>query len=354
MRLNSNSMLRLKKQLSLTHLRQNYSQRNTQQQQTRNLLEIEERYSSEGLTPHLAKLCSQFVPKAKPDSSSHKLEELTEMIRDSERLFVLTGAGLSTESGIPDYRSEGVGLYARSTNRPVKYQEFVKSPQTRRRYWARNYVGWPSFSSFLPNIGHKILADWERLDKIFWLVTQNVDGLHFKAGSKNITELHGSSHRVMCITKDCSFKSSRDELQNLIELQNPDWSAISQEIAPDGDVQLSQEQVDGFQMPVCPSCGNDTLKPEVVFFGDNVNRKIVDFVFEKVEESDGVLVVGSSLEVYSGYRFVSRAADKKKPISIINIGAGRGDKHADLIVRDKCGSVLQQISSRLFPKHYKT
>lgn len=188
---------------------------------------------------------SRFVPEADPTSESD-MYNLTNFVRQNRKILVLTGAGISTESGIPDYRSEGVGLYARSNNRPVQYSDFVRSASIRQRYWARNFVGWPQFSSFLPNICHKILRQWEISGKLHWLVTQNVDALHFKAGSEHLTELHGSAHRVMCL--NCDNRMPRTELQDLIHKHNPSWRAESVEMAPDGDVRLNTEQVQGFKV----------------------------------------------------------------------------------------------------------
>lgn len=186
-----------------------------------------------------------FVPPHSP-ANEDDIDEFKEFIHNSKRLLVITGAGISTESGIPDYRSEGVGLYARSSNRPVQYQDFVKKADIRQRYWARNFVGWPMFSSVLPNKTHQILSDWESEDSLHWLVTQNVDALHYKAGSKNLTELHGSAHRVECL--DCKQMISRPELQDMIKGDNPMWYSQSVDMAPDGDVQLSQEQINGFNV----------------------------------------------------------------------------------------------------------
>lgn len=280
-----------------------------------------------------------FVPKCQP-ARTEDIKRLQEFVNHSRRLFVMTGAGISTESGIPDYRSEGVGLYARSTNRPVQYQDFVKYPDIRQRYWARNYVGWPKFGFFLPNKSHVALAEWEKRGKVHWLVTQNVDALHYKAGSKKVTELHGSAHRVMCLK--CDHKMTRPEMQVLLDSYNTNWSAQSDEIAPDADVQLSQEQINGFKVPPCPNCGGP-LKPEITFFGDNVMKPIVEFVHEKLKESDCLLMIGTSLQVYSGYRFAVAAKDQGKPIAILNIGHTRADKLARLQVHAKCGDVLPKI-----------
>lgn len=285
-----------------------------------------------------------FVPRCDgpTDEQSAKLQDF---IHKSHRLFVLTGAGISTESGIPDYRSEGVGLYATSKNRPVQYADFLKSAEIRQRYWARNYVGWPRFSSFEPNDSHKILSKWEQKGKVHWLVTQNVDALHYKAGSTRLTELHGSAHRVICLS--CNHRLTRNEMQDLIRRLNPSWHAHSVQMAPDGDVSLSQEQVTGFKVPECYSCGG-ILKPEIVFFGDNVPRPTVELVNRKLEESDAMLVAGSSMEVYSGYRIACSAEKIGIPIAILNIGKTRADSLAQLKISARCGEVLTKIDRTMF------
>ncbi|OPJ74735.1 NAD-dependent protein lipoamidase sirtuin-4, mitochondrial isoform A [Patagioenas fasciata monilis] len=225
-----------------------------------------------------------------------EVEQLQHFVSNSKRLFVMTGAGISTESGIPDYRSEGVGLYARTDRRPVQHAEFVRSASARQRYWARNFVGWPQFSSHQPNTAHLVLRDWEKLGKLHWLVTQNVDALHTKAGSQRLTELHGCTHRVFCLA--CGDQILRSELQKYFEALNPTWKAEALEVAPDGDVFLTDEQVRSFKVPACRKCGG-ILKPDVTFFGDTVNREIVDFVHQRLAESDSMLVAGSSMQVYS-------------------------------------------------------
>lgn len=280
-----------------------------------------------------------FVP-ASSFIDGHLLQQLQAFVAHSKRLFVITGAGLSTESGIPDYRSEGVGLYARTDRRPMQHTEFVRSSKARQRYWARNYVGWPHFSSHKPNPAHLALRQWEEMGKIHWLVTQNVDALHSKAGHKKLTELHGCLHRVMCL--GCGTVSTREELQMRFAAMNPDWGAQAGGVAPDGDVFLEDEQVLHFRVPSCNDCGG-TLKPAVTFFGDSVNRGTVDLVHKRLSESDAVLVAGSSLQVYSGYRFLLAASDSKIPVAIVNIGPTRADHLAKLRVSARCGEVLSVI-----------
>lgn len=289
--------------------------------------------------PNSRQLKNVFVPKCMP-AKDEDIQRLQKFVNESKRLLVLTGAGISTESGIPDYRSEGVGLYARSTNRPVQYHDFVRHPEIRQRYWARNYVGWPKFGQFLPNRSHFALAQMEKKGKIHWLVTQNVDALHLKSGCQKITELHGSAYRVMCL--GCSHTMTRQVMQELIESHNPHWSAHSEEIAPDADVQLTSEQIKGFMVPPCPNCGG-LLKPEIIFFGDNVAKPVVEFVHEKIQESDSLLCAGTSLQVYSGYRFVAAAYNQGKTVAILNIGPTRADNLAHIKIDAKCGEVLSKI-----------
>lgn len=281
----------------------------------------------------------QFVPKVAPLKTSD-VEAIQQFVSSSNQILVITGAGLSTESGIPDYRSEGVGLYSRSSFRPVQHAEFVKFPERRKMYWARNFIGWPIFNSREPNLSHRILSQWEKAGKISWLVTQNVDSLHTKAGSKKVTELHGSSRSVVCL--NCKQLIPRETLQDMMELENPFFDEEPAEIAPDGDVILTPDQVKRFNVPPCQSCGG-VLKPQVVFFGDNVPRNIVDFVYKKVSESDALLVVGSSLQVFSAFRFVRVAFEEEKPIAIINIGPTRADKIVSLKVNAKLGDILPLI-----------
>ncbi|XP_058512895.1 NAD-dependent protein lipoamidase sirtuin-4, mitochondrial isoform X2 [Ochotona princeps] len=235
-----------------------------------------------------------FVPPSPPVDPA-QVRELQRFISLSKKVLVMTGAGISTESGIPDYRSDKVGLYARTDRRPIQHIDFVRSAPVRQRYWARNFVGWPQFSSHQPNPAHWALSNWEKLGKLHWLVTQNVDALHTKAGSQRLTELHGCMHRVLCL--DCGEQTPRGLLQERFKALNSQWSAEAHGLAPDGDVFLSEEQVQSFLVPTCIRCGGP-LKPDVVFFGDTVNPDKVDFVHRRVKEADALLVVGSSLQVY--------------------------------------------------------
>jgi len=286
--------------------------------------------------------CSKlaFVPEHR-ETQELDVQRLQEFIEPSRRLLVLTGAGISTESGIPDYRSEGVGLYATSTKRPIQHKTFMESSKARQSYWARNFVGWPRWSSTLPNPAHLALAAWEAAGRLQGVVTQNVDQLHYKAGSKSVVELHGTNSRVTCTS--CSFYSPRMAFQRVLEEANPEMSTWQAELRPDGDAELSAEEVANFRVPSCPKCDTGILKPYVVFFGDNVPRPRVEEVRRQVAASDALLVVGSSLYVFSGYRFVTQARELGIPVALLNIGNTRADGQVALKVEAKAGDVLPRI-----------
>ncbi|XP_064485329.1 NAD-dependent protein deacylase Sirt4-like [Ornithodoros turicata] len=291
------------------------------------------------LRSHLQVRLFQYVPKHKP-CSKEDIEKLQDFVSRKKNLLVLTGAGISTESNIPDYRSEGVGLYSRNTYRPVSYKTFTTSAKARQRYWARNFVGWPRFSAAEPNITHRTLAEWEKNGRISLLVTQNVDGLHRKAGSKLLTELHGTSFVVKCLS--CSVTMSRHEFQKILHKMNPYLDLEVAEIRPDGDVHLDGKLVDNFSYPDC-QCGG-ILKPDVVFFGDNVPLERVRYVYDKLDESDGLLILGSSLEVYSAYRFPLKAVEIAKPTMIVNIGPTRADRLPGVTnISARCGEILPDV-----------
>ncbi|XP_053558028.1 NAD-dependent protein lipoamidase sirtuin-4, mitochondrial [Bombina bombina] len=291
------------------------------------------------LSSTFAKL--QFVPACQP-VDPHHLEKLQDFVSSSQRLFVITGAGISTESGIPDYRSEGVGLYFRTDRRPIQHAVFVKSKSARQRYWARNFVGWPQFSSYQPNIAHMALCNWERAGRLHWLVTQNVDALHTKVGQLRLSELHGCTHRVICL--GCQTVINRSELQQKFGDLNPNWSERAHGLAPDGDVFLTDTQVANFRVPDCEKCGG-ILKPQVTFFGDTVSRDFVFSIYERLDQADAMLIVGSSMQVYSGYRFALRAQEQHLPIAVVNIGPTRADHMAAVKVSSRCGDVLPHLFS---------
>ena len=270
---------------------------------------------------------SKYVPSHKLVSLDD-LRKLEKFLLNARKLFVMTGAGISTESGIRDYRSEGVGIYASTNHKPVIYADFLRSAAVRQRYWARNTAAWPLFSTFKPNIAHHYLSLLERKEKLHWLVTQNVDNLHQKAGSRRITELHGTMFKVICL--GCGQVITRRALQERINAENPGWSATPEELAPDGDVFVTEEKARTFCAPSCDVCGG-ILKPEVVFFGDTVPKQKVELVTQKLMESDSLLVIGSSLQTYSSYRHVHHGVERGLPALILNIGPTRADNLADRI-----------------------
>ena len=293
-----------------------------------------------------ASLVRDQLPECVPAHAwltSSDVSRLEDFILSSQRLFVLTGAGVSTESGIKDYRSEGVGLYATTTQRPTNYSEFLRSASVRQRYWARNTTAWPVFSSFKPNITHKFLATLEHRGRLHWLVTQNVDSLHHKAGSRRISELHGTVASVICLA--CHTMMPRDELQGKIFQENPNWSAKPEGMAPDADVFVAESAVRSFKTPHCDRCGG-ILKPDVVFFGDSVPKKRVEEITQRLEESDACMVVGSTLETYSSFRHVRHCSEVGKPVLILNIGPTRADHLADVKIVGRCGAAFQTLLDR--------
>jgi NAD-dependent SIR2 family protein deacetylase len=259
---------------------------------------------------------------------------LAEFIERHPKLFVLTGAGCSTASGIPDYRDEN-GDWKRL--RPVMFQPFMTDLHTRRRYWARSLVGWRRFGHAQPNDAHRALARLGQQGRTEVLVTQNVDGLHQSAGSTDVIDLHGRLDQVRCM--GCEQRSDREELQRRLLDLNPSWDSLDARDAPDGDSDLEGLDFSGFDLPACTHCGG-ILKPDVVFFGESVPRERVTAAMEAVERADAVLVIGSSLMVYSGYRFAHAASKAGKPIAAVNLGRTRADALLALKVNQPCVSAL--------------
>jgi NAD-dependent SIR2 family protein deacetylase len=253
----------------------------------------------------------------------------------------LTGAGMSTDSGIPDYRSPAALARAR---RPIHGPEFLRSPSVRRRYWARAMVGWEHFRRARPCTAHTALAELEERGAVDGIITQNVDRLHHAAGSRRIIELHGALAEVVCL--GCGEVMARDELQARMRDANPSWIDGSSPIAPDGDAELSDEVVAGFRVPACAACGG-VLKPKVVFFGESVARAIVDEAYGLVDRSRALLVLGTSLAVFSGYRFLRRAAERRIPIFVVNRGPVRGEEQASAKVDASLGATLARLAARL-------
>jgi NAD-dependent SIR2 family protein deacetylase len=251
-----------------------------------------------------------------------------------ERLFVLTGAGCSTGSGIPDYR-DAHGQWKRA--QPVTYQAFMGEEKTRRRYWARSLIGWRLIREAHPNGAHRALARLEASGRTQLLLTQNVDRLHQAAGSSQVIDLHGRIDRVRCV--DCEQRSPRAALQDELRALNPDWLDLDAAEAPDGDADLEGADFSSFIVPTCRRCGG-VLKPDVVFFGENVPRDRVDAAYRHLDKADAVMIVGSSLMVYSGFRFVQKAADLGKPVAAVNLGRTRADALLALKVEQSCEAAL--------------
>jgi len=256
-------------------------------------------------------------------------------------VVVLTGAGLSTESGIPDYR----GPDGRRRVTPMTYGEFVASAENRRRYWARSYVGWRRFAAAGPNRGHEVVAALQHAGHVRTLITQNVDGLHQSAGARDVLELHGNLERVLCL--QCGDRSPRADLDLRLREANPDFEVAVGEVRPDGDVVLPEDAVARFHPPRCLVCGSDQLKPDVVFFGESVPKPLVGQCFAEVEASDGLVVLGSSLQVMSGYRFVRRAAAHGIPVAVVTRGPSRGDGEATIRVDAALGQTLTELAHRV-------
>lgn len=271
---------------------------------------------------------------------SDRIDALVAMLRD-RRAAVLTGAGCSTESGIPDYRGPGTRARAR---RPMQFREFMTSEIGRQRYWARSAIGWKRFANVRPNGAHHAIADLETRGRISGVVTQNVDGLHAAAGSSNVVELHGALAEVRCL--ECGVREPRAHLQGRILALNPSFERLRADVAPDGDADLALEIVRDFVVPDCVVCGG-VLKPDVVFFGENVAKERVDAAYAIVDDAEALLVVGSSLAVFSGFRFVLRATAQKKPIAIVNLGESRGDAHAEVRISGKAGELLPHVVNQL-------
>ncbi|HEX7308022.1 NAD-dependent protein deacetylase [Lentzea sp.] len=269
-----------------------------------------------------------------PLPRTDRLDDVVPIVAEGG-VLVLSGAGLSTESGIPDYRGEGGSLRKHT---PMTYEEFTTDEAGRRRYWARSHVGWRTIARAHPNAGHHAVA---RLSpKLAGVITQNVDGLHQAAGSRDVVELHGGLDRVICL--DCRLLSPRVELDHRLRAANPDFAVTTDEINPDGDVFLPEEQVRGFEVVPCADCGG-VLKPDVVFFGENVPRPRVEQCYSLVDNARSLLVLGSSLTVMSGLRFVRRAFEGGLPVVIVNRGETRGDPFASVRVDLPLGKSLTEL-----------
>lgn len=270
-----------------------------------------------------------------PDETA--LAELAGFLTRHRKLLLLSGAGISTASGIPDYRDkDGV----RRGKMPVQGPEFRKSEAVRKRYWARSMVGWPTLANAVPNAGHRAIAQLEAGGRLDAVLTQNVDGLHQRAGSAGVLELHGSIHSVVCL--DCHAQFARAFVQGLLQEANPGMARASAHAAPDGDAHLEPDALADFHIPACVHCAG-TLKPDVVFFGDGVPRACTEQAMAMMARADALLVVGSSLMVYSGFRFCRMAAETGKPIAAINLGKTRADELIALKIEGSAERILPSL-----------
>lgn len=274
-----------------------------------------------------------------------QLDALVEFL-SGKRVVVLTGAGCSTESGIPDYRGGG----RPPSRRPIQHDDFLRKPEVRQRYWARATVAWPRFSAAAPNAAHGALATLERHGTVSGIITQNVDRLHHRAGSQRVIELHGALAVVRCLA--CSSTEDRSALQARLLAANPQWSPGGArggaDIAPDGDAEVEGDEVVTFRVPTCLACGG-TLMPDVVFFGGTVPGDKVTEAWALIDSAQALLVVGSSLAVYSGFRFVRGAAERGVEVAIVNLGPTRADQLSHLRLEARAGLLLPRVAERLFP-----
>ncbi|QDH70226.1 NAD-dependent protein deacetylase [Marilutibacter alkalisoli] len=267
---------------------------------------------------------------------------LGEWLQRHARLLVLTGAGCSTNSGIPDYRDAN-GEWKRQP--PITFQAFTGDPLARARYWARSHVGWPVMGHARPNPAHHALVRLEAQGGIELLVTQNVDGLHQRAGSRAVVDLHGRIDTVVCL--GCDLRLGRADVQAMLDSLNPDWRGLHATTAPDGDADLDGLDFGRYRIPDCPACGG-LLKPDVVFFGESVPRERVEAVRAALTRADAMLVVGSSLMVYSGYRFARAARELGLPLAILTRGVTRADNLATLKIEDDATLVLPAATGTSF------
>jgi len=278
-------------------------------------------------------LSNSQEPSELSDAASYSLEAARRILA-GKKLFVLTGAGISTDSGIPDYRGEG-----RVARHPMTYDIFMGSLEARARYWARSYVGWSRIAIAKPNPGHFALASAESQGALKYLVTQNVDGLHQEAGSKAVIDLHGRLDTVICL--GCRKIISRSQMDELLKELNPNISKdMSVEFSPDGDAEI--EGTKDFKVPACTECSG-ILKPDVVFFGESVPADRVELALNQLAESEAVIVAGSSLTVNSGFRFAKQAAKAGKPIVIVNIGPTRADVLAIAKIEANTSQALERL-----------
>lgn len=273
--------------------------------------------------------------------SADQIAELARILRASERPLILTGAGVSTASGIPDYRDEK-GEWKRSA--PMQYNDFVGNEYSRRRYWARSMIGWPRVQQARPNAAHDTLARLEASGHIHTLVTQNVDGLHQRAGSRNVIDMHGRLDEVICLA--CGHTQPRDEYQQALLARNAQWAGLEAGTAPDGDADLEGAAFEQFEPVPCPICGG-VMKPRVVFYGESIPGPVTRAANAALAEADALLVVGSSLMVFSGFRFARSMAERNQPVAAINRGKTRADELIGLKVQADIAETLGALAAAL-------
>ncbi|MCA1857639.1 NAD-dependent protein deacetylase [Massilia oculi] len=270
-----------------------------------------------------------------------RAEALAEFLERYPRALVLTGAGLSTASGIPDYRDRDG---TRRGREPIQGPEFRRSVEIQRRYWARSMVGWPIMAGARPNDGHRALARLERNGRFAHLLTQNVDGLHQQAGSQAVLELHGNVHSVVCM--HCKAQFARAVVQTLLADVNPDLADVLAAPLPDGDAAIEPDALEDFHLPFCVQCGG-ALAPDVVFFGDGIPAPRTARALAQMEAADALLVIGSSLMVYSGFRFCRMAHESGKPIAAVNLGRTRADHLMQLKIEESAERLLPRAADLL-------
>lgn len=273
-------------------------------------------------------------------------EQLSTFLSDHPRLTVLTGAGISAAAGIPTYR-DAAGHWRHSN--PITHQEFLSHHSRRQRYWARSMRGWPAISVAKPTAAHRALVELEQAGRIGTLITQNVDRLHQRAGSERVIDLHGRLDRVRCL--DCHTLYDRTELQDWLCGHNAQVAEPAG-VRPDGDAELHENYTRQFRVPQCTSC-EGTLMPDVIFFGANVPRARVDACAEALEQSDALLAIGSSLQVYSGFRFCRLADRLGKPLALLNPGATRADDLANVKFESDCQELVPAATRQIMASDNK-
>ncbi len=273
--------------------------------------------------------------------TENKITILADLLHRNPGFAVLTGAGCSTESGLPAYRDQD-GEWKHS--KPMQHQDFMTFESKRKFYWARSMLAWPNFKKAKPSQAHIALNELASQGVVSQIITQNVDRLHQTAGSQDTLDIHGRLDQVICM--NCSKTTSRESLQLKLESLNPDFHTSKKSLRPDGDIDIETDLLDSFKLPACEQC-NGILKPNVVFFGDVLDPKIVEQASKAVNKSSGLLVVGSSLMVYSGLRYVKQATEQSKPVVIINRGLTRADNLCLLKINQEAGSVLAELNDLL-------